>query len=288
MKHQSYIRSLFVAFCAFFVCVSALAETYLNPFAYRLDNMVERDGASLFDDNFVVKYRLSGPATSVVIRLWSSTSIWTRDGGNVGTPLAEFDITNLNDDNGISCKAKGEHTYTIDFTDVIGQNPSIHGKQVRWTIDVMGGNQNGETTTKSVKINANGTRGDRKFINAQEVTEYKGFRTPGSVDICNDPYSHNFGVVLCTESRRSYDGNDNSNYVSYGEKAGVYVFGGGMERLYANSKGENIACYGGGSGITFEGAYAFRFLPRAPRRVRFSDDGRVFISVTAGNNNILQ
>lgn len=286
MKHQSYIRSLFVAFAMCLVGIPAMAETYLNPFAYRLDDMTAKSGANLSNDYFEVKYSLSGPATSVVVRLWDITndatkSTWSRDGGNTGTCLAEFPLTG-------SYLQKGAHTYRIDFTDVIGQGTSLHGKKVRWTVDVMGGNQNAETTTKNVKIKADGTKGDRKFINAQEVTEYKGFRTPGSVDICNDPYSHNFGVVLCTESRRSYDGNDNSNYVSYGEKAGVYVFGGGMERLYANSKGENIACYGGGSGITFEGAYAFQFLPRAPRRVRFSDDGRVFISVTAGNNNILQ
>ncbi len=298
MRNHFFIRSLFVAFCAFFVCASAMAENYLNPFAYRLDNMVDRNTyvtdeskGLLMNDHYVIKYALSGPARSVIVRFWDITedrekSTWSRDGGNTGTSLFEFDITNKNDDNGILCNAKGYHEYTIDFTHVIGENGDLDMTRVRWTIDVMGGNQNGETTTKSVKINANDTRGDRKFINAQEVTEYKGFRTPGSVDICNDPYSHNFGVVLCTESRRSYDGNDNSNYASFGEKAGVYVFGGGMERLYANWEGTNIACYGGG--ISFEDAYAFQFLPRAPRRVRFSDDGRVFISVTAGNNNILQ
>lgn len=279
MKHQSYIRSLFVALAMCLVGIPAMAEVHLNPFAYRLDDMTAKSGANLSNDYFEVKYSLSGPATSVVVRLWDATaSTWSRDGGNTGTCLAEFPLTG-------SYLQKGAHTYRIDFTDVIGQGTSLHGKKVRWTVDVMGGNQKGETTTKSVKINANGTKGDRKFINAQEVTEYKGFRTPGSVDICNDPYSHNFGVVLCTESRRSYN-NDNSNYVSYGKPAGVYVFGGGMERLYANGEGTNIACYGGG--ISFEDAYAFKFLPRAPRRVRFSDDGRVFISVTAGNNNILQ
>lgn len=297
MKHQGYICSLFVAFCAFFVCVSAMAETvHLNPFAYRLDNMVDRNTGItddskglLMNDHYVIKYALSGPATSVIVRFWDDeTNTWSRDEGNKGTDaLFEFNITNKTDNNKQPCKNKGYHEYTIDFTHVIGQNPGLKTKKVRWTIDVMGGNQNAETTTKSVKIKADGTKGDRKFINAQEVTEYKGFRTPGSVDICNDPYSHNFGVVLCTESRRSYN-NDNSNYVSHGEAAGVYVFGGGMERLYANWHETNIACYGGMSGLEFSDAYAFQFLPRAPRRVRFSDDGRVFISVTAGNNNILQ
>ena len=115
MKHQSYIRSLFVALCAFFVCVSAMAETvHLNPFAYRLDDMTAKSGANLSNDYFEVKYSLSGPAISVVIRLWdisdnaSPKSAWSRDGGNTGTCLAEFPLTG-------SYLQKGAHTYRIDF-----------------------------------------------------------------------------------------------------------------------------------------------------------------------------
>ena len=101
MKHQSYIRSLFVAFCAFFVCASALAETYLNPFAYRLDNMEDRNTGItddskglLMNDHYVIKYALSGPATSVIVRFWDdANSTWSRDGGNTGSALFEFDIT---------------------------------------------------------------------------------------------------------------------------------------------------------------------------------------------------
>ena len=150
MKHQSYIRSLFVAFCAFFVCVPAMAETYLNPFAYRLDNMVDRttgipenEGKGLLmDDHYVIKYALSGPATSVIVRFWDdATSTWSRDGGNTGTALFEFDITDKTDASGNPCKDKGYHEYTIDFTHVIGEHgEDLDMKKVRWTIDVKGGN----------------------------------------------------------------------------------------------------------------------------------------------------
>lgn len=305
MKHQSYIRSLFVALCAFFVCVSAMAETYLNPFAYRLDNMVEKSGARLENDRFVVKYRLSGPATSVVIRLWDITndatkSTWTRDGGNTGTALASFYITNKNDDNGVSCKAKGEHTYTIDFTDVIGQGTSLHGKKVRWTVDVMGGNDSDDIIEKDVIV-TNYTNSDNtqtstetkkyKFIPAKQVTQSYGFRYPGSVDICNNPYDYNFGAIFCTESHVStgVDGNDNASYVSYDNSPGVYVFGGGMERLWANYHERNISCYG----ANFSGAEHFvvnddPMRALAPHRVRVTDDGRVFVTVAEGRNNILK
>ena len=297
MRNHFYTRSLFVAFCAFFVCVSAMAETYLNPFAYRLDNMVDRttgipenEGKGLLmDDHYVIKYALSGPATSVIVRFWDDdNSTWSRDGGNTGTALFEFDITNKTDNNKNPCKDKGYHEYTIDFTHVIGQNPNLNMQKVRWTIDVMGGNQAEEYTTKTVKKNQSGGTQSCKFINAKEITEYKGFRYPGSVDICNNPYDYNFGVVFCTESRVTAAGDD-ANYVSYGQVPGVYVFGGGMERLYANWHDGNVACYG----ANFSEATHFLYngttlYARAPHRVRVSDDGRVFVSVVEGRNNILK
>ena len=297
MRNHFYTRSLFVAFCAFFVCASAMAETYLNPFAYRLDNMVDRttgipenEGKGLLmDDHYVIKYALSGPATSVIVRFWDDdNSTWSRDGGNTGTALFEFDITNKTDNNKNPCKDKGYHEYTIDFTHVIGQNPNLNMQKVRWTIDVMGGNQAEEYTTKTVKKNQSGGTQSCKFINAKEITEYKGFRYPGSVDICNNPYDYNFGVVFCTESRVTAAGDD-ANYVSYGQVPGVYVFGGGMERLYANWHDGNVACYG----ANFSEATHFLYngttlYARAPHRVRVSDDGRVFVSVVEGRNNILK
>ena len=304
MKYQSYIRSLFVAIFACFA-VSTMAETYLNPFAYRLDNMVEKSGARLENDRFVVKYRLSGPATSVVIRLWDITndatkSTWTRDGGNTGTALASFDITNKNDDNGVSCEAKGEHAYTIDFTDVIGQGATLHGKKVRWTIDVKGGNDSDDIIEKDVIVtnytNSGNTQTSTetkryKFIPAKQVTQSYGFRYPGSVDICNNPYDYNFGAIFCTESHVStgVDGNDNASYVSYDNSPGVYVFGGGMERLWANYHERDISCYG----ANFSGAEHFvvnddPMRALAPHRVRVTDDGRVFVTVAEGRNNILK
>lgn len=295
MKHT--FSRLFVALITCFVCTQMVAENYLNPFAFRIDNIDPKNGAALNNDNYIIQYSLSGPATSVVIKLWPKTSTWTRDGGNTGSPIATIDITNEKDQAGKLCNTKGAHTYTVDFTHIIGQNTSTHAKDVRWTIDVMGGNQQAETTTRSVTYDnptsltttAKKTE-NLKFINAVEVTEYKGFRTPGSVDICNDPYSLNFGVIFCTESRVITATNDDPSYVSYGSAPGVYVFGGDMERLYAHY-GSNwkIACYG----ANFADAYHFvngdnQYTARSPYRVRVSDDGRVFVSASEGRNNILK
>ena len=292
MKHQSYIRSLFVAFCAFFVCVSAIADTYLNPFAYRLDNMVDRNTGItdeskglLMNDHYVIKYALSGPATSVIVRFWNdNNSTWSRDGGNTGTALATIDITNEIDTEGNQCNAKGYHTYTLDFTDIVGQDDSfrqVENIKLRWTIDVKGGNQNDDlvqrtctventTTTSRTEvqtITTTTTYPKYKFIEANEVSDIKKFRRVGGVDICNDPYSYNFGAIFCTEAKRK-DLGDDASYVSYRTVPGVYVFGGGLERL---------SCYGA-DWNSRSTDFSDSFYAMAPHRVRLSDDGKVFVS----------
>ena len=286
MKHQSYIRSLFVAFCAFFVCVSAMAVD-LNPFAYRIGNykatnMVEKSGASLNNDKFVINYALSGDATSVIVRFWNASSTWTRANGNNGaTLLAEMDITNEKDSEGNDCYKKGYHTYTLDFTHIVGlaTNQKIENfktTSLRWTIDVMGGNQSEY-------------KDGNNFINANKVTETLGFRYPGSVDICDNPYDYNFGAVFCTESRVIAAGDDPS-YVSYNKNPTIYVFGGGMEFLPARY-GDNHNTYYSFNG-KFNSVSYFRSSPnvlyaRAPHRVRISEDGRVFLSSLEGGDKIL-
>ena len=283
MRNQLFTRSLFVAFCAFFVCASAMAEdVYLNPFAYRIGNykatnMVEKSGASLNNDKFVINYALSGDATSVIVRFWNASSTWTRANANNGAMLlAEMDITNEKDSEGNNCNAKGYHTYTLDFTHVIGQSATAHNQTLRWTIDVKGGNQS------EYKDNNN-------FINAEKVTETKGFRYPGSVDICDDPYDYNFGAVFCTESRVVAAGDD-PNYISYEKNPTIYVFGGGMEFLPARYY-DNHNTYYSFNGL-FASAPYFSYnstilYARAPHRVRLTKDGRLFLSSLEGGNKIL-
>ena len=320
MRNQLFTRSLFVALCAFFVCASAVAETtaeaatvHLNPFAYRLDDMTAKSGANLSNDYFEVKYSLSGPATSVVVRLWDATaSTWTRDGGNTGTCLAEFPLTG-------SYLQKGAHTYRIDFTDVIGQGTSLHGKKVRWTVDVVGGNTKTEYSSKNVTVTnitqvkagstSRGAGSDDalktslatemakdqltkqtetktyKFINADLVTNYIGFRYPGGVDICNDPYNYNFGAVFCVESYRKSDvSSDTYGGPSQGLSPGMYVFGAGMELLQSHY-GENSYNLYSGPGWDHANGMFGSYKAVAPGRVRITDDNRIFISALSNAVN---
>ena len=282
MRNQLFTRSLFVAFCAFFVCVSAMADTYLNPFAYRIGNykatnMVEKSGASLNNDKFVINYALSGDATSVIVRFWNASSTWTRANANNGAMLlAEIDITNEKDSEGNDCYKKGYHTYTLDFTHVVGQSTTAHNQALRWTIDVKGGNQSEY-------------KDGNNFINANKVTETLGFRYPGSVDICDNPYDYNFGAVFCTESRVIAAGDD-ASYVSYNKNPTIYVFGGGMEFLparYGNNHNTYYSFNGKFNSVSYFRSNGTVLYARAPHRVRISEDGRVFLSSLEGGDKIL-
>lgn len=281
MRNLFFTRSLFVAFCALFICVSAMAVD-LNPFAYRIGNykatnMVEKSGASLNNDKFVINYALSGDATSVIVRFWNASSTWTRANANNGaTLLAEIDITNEKDSEGNDCYKKGYHTYTLDFTHVVGQSTTAHNQALRWTIDVKGGNQ------LEYKDGNN-------FINANQVTETLGFRYPGSVDICDNPYDYNFGAVFCTESRVIAAGDD-ASYVSYNKNPTIYVFGGGMEFLparYGNNHNTYYSFNGKFNSVSYFRSNATVLYARAPHRVRISEDGRVFLSSLEGGDKIL-
>lgn len=326
MKYQFFTRSLFVAFCAFFVCTSALAETYLNPFAYRLDNMVDRNTGIpenegkglLMNDHYVIKYALSGPADSVIVRFWDDdNSTWSRDGGNTGTALFKFNITDEKDNTQQHyCKDKGYHEYTIDFTHVIGQNPGLKTKKVRWTIDVKGGNdavvdyssksitlknatkiKAGSNTDETLateissdKITYSTTQKSFNFSNAKLVTEYVPFRYPGGVDICNDPYNHNFGAVFCVESYRVSDADNDVEGPSKGIQPGLYVFGGGMELLKSRWNNNYANRYEGPGWDNTTGRFG-DIKAVAPGRVRLTDDNRLFISAlsnaTDNSNRIL-
>ena len=281
MRKPFFTRSLFVAFCALFICVSAMAVD-LNPFAYRIGNykatnMVEKSGASLNNDKFVINYALSGDATSVIVRFWNASSTWTRANANNGaTLLAEIDITNEKDSEGNDCYKKGYHTYTLDFTHVVGQSTTAHNQALRWTIDVKGGNQSEY-------------KDGNNFINANQVTETLGFRYPGSVDICDNPYDYNFGAVFCTESRVIAAGDD-ASYVSYNKNPTIYVFGGGMEFLparYFNNHNTYYSFNGKFNSVSYFRSNATVLYARAPHRVRISEDGRVFLSSLEGGDKIL-
>ena len=149
--------------------------------------------------------------------------------------------------------AKGDYTTTISTTDF----PQY--KQLTWKIEVKG-----------VAVN--------------EPTEYPvnhSIYHPSSVDIDNNPENETFGLLLVNEGMHAVKTKtthaDGSTYISSGFGAGIFAF---------NPAFENIGKYNGG--ITFTNTRADGTgTAYSPRRIRISDDGRIFVTSLNTDGNYL-
>ncbi len=142
---------------------------------------------------------------------------------------------------------KGDYTTTISTTDF----PQY--KALTWKIEVKG-----------VAVN--------------EPTEYPvnySICHPSAVDIDNNPENPTFGLILTNEGMHAEK--DNSKFISYNFGAGIFAF---------NPAFENIGKYNGG--ITFTtGRADGTGTAYAPRRIRISEDGRIFVTSLNTDGNYL-
>lgn len=196
MKHQSFIRSLFVAFCAFFVCVSAMAETvHLNPFAFKVSSRLK-------GDVFNVVYYLNAPATSVKV--------------TITLPNEQTVVYNCTDSLNTSgtSRVKGIYKLKISLREYINNIPNFREKtDLPWSVDVMGGNE------AAYPSKANGAE-----LDAQEISTNYNFYNAGSIDIDINPYSENFGLIYVLERRKSTTTEDYFSTEDKTTKPGIYVF----------------------------------------------------------------
>lgn len=209
MKHQSYIRSLFVAFCAFFVCVSAMAGE-LNPFAFKLSS-------SLNGDVFTVTYYLNAPATDVKV------SIDINNDGKIDGNDVVYNCNAVKNTKGTTL-VKGIYTANISLREKINDVAEFRDKEnLRWYVDVKGGNQNNEYHTETITYYTQGpVKGsfagkatqsyEAKVLNATKVDREYLFVYPSGIDIDVNPQSDNFGMIYCTESRMLTTPGSNGNY----------------------------------------------------------------------------
>ena len=206
MRNQFFPRSLFVAFCAFFVCVSSLAETaaeaavvHLNPFAFKLSS--ELDG-----DVFTVTYYLNAPATNVDV-------IVDIDGNGVDADDVVYNCNAVENTKGTTL-VKGIYTATISLRKKINELAAFRNKNdLHWYVDVKGGNP-AEYPSK-----ANGD-----LLAAQEISTNYNFYNAGSIDIDINPYSENFGLIYVLERRKSTTTEDYFSTKDKTTKPGIYVF----------------------------------------------------------------
>ena len=284
MKHQSYIRSLFVAFCAFFVCASAMAETtaeaatvHLNPFAFKLSS-------SLSGDVFTVTYYLNAPATDVKV------SIDINNDGKIDGNDVVYNCNAVKNTKGTTL-VKGIYTATISLREKINELAAFRNKEdLHWYVDVKGGNP-AEYPSK-----ANGA-----VLAAQEISTNYNFYNAGSVDIDINPYSENFGLIYVLERRESATTDDYFSTKNKQTVPGIYVFDPAFQNMPA-TRGK----YDFVNGTTYDGAemvYSFNAAANADpvygyynlanllmkARIAYDDDNetRLFVSCQTNTGPIL-
>jgi uncharacterized protein (DUF2147 family) len=159
---------------------------------------------------------------------------------------------------------KGTYTAAIALDD-----PNMPlGKKLSWKIEVKGAAVSGYTM-HDVKYNA---------------------YHPSSVDIDNNPESAHFGRILCNESMQKVKGltkasavaTNGKNYLGTENGAGIFEFDAAFEYKgsYNGGKTFPINRYGVTGTASANQAYV-------PRRIRISDDGRIFVTSLNSEGDVL-
>ena len=144
----------------------------------------------------------------------------------------------------VACDGKTKGSHSVDIS-TLGL-PT--GKSLTWKVVVKGA----------------------AVANATAVKTYRFFH-PSGIDIDNNPESKHFGRILCLEANHSVKTTTSTNgYLGKGYGAGIYAFDAAFDKIT------------NGSDPGFNGGNTFTTTHYAVRRVRISDDGRIF--VTAQND----
>ena len=107
------------------------------------------------------------------------------------------------------------------------------------------------------------------------------FYHPSGLDIDNNPENATFGLILCNEGMQSV-ASTTSGYVSSGFGAGIFAFNPALELI---PNGE-LPGYNGGIEFTNTRADGTG-TAYAPRRIRISEDGRIFVTSLNTDGNYL-
>ncbi|MBO5817736.1 MAG: hypothetical protein J6R26_07355 [Paludibacteraceae bacterium] len=122
------------------------------------------------------------------------------------------------------------------------------GKPLSWRVDVYG-----------------------KEVTASSYVNSYSFYHPSAVDIDNNPENPNFGMILCNEGLHEVKGK--SEYMGYGYGAGLYAFTADFKPI----KNGNSPGFNGGFEFTTTRADGTG-KAYSPRRIRISEDGRIFVT----------
>ena len=226
-------------------------EGQLNPFAYNLYTTIDPQ-----TDSISLHFFLNAPAQQVRVLLIDENDqehlLRTYPSAGSGKNYVE------NHPNG--------YKTIITRDDVTSLGLPLNGT-FRWQVEVDGNSVAAPT----------------------ELPMSYGFYHPSSVDIDNNPENESFGLIIANEAMHKVTqmtgatvgsaGIPYSEYASYKTGAGIYAFTPAFEAI---KNGSNYGFNGGNqfdelnaagvsTGSTTAAAYA-------PRRVRFSEDGRLFVT----------
>ena len=133
------------------------------------------------------------------------------------------------------------------------------GVELTWSVEVIGTSV--EAPTKEEKIYS--------------------FYHPSSVDVDNNPENETFGMLLVNEGMQKVK--DVEGYVSTGFGAGIFAFTPSFDLMQNGSK----PGYNGGIEFTTGRHDAAGSTAYSPRRIRISEDGRIFVTSLNTDGNYL-
>ena len=225
----------------------------LAPFAYNLYKTIEQDGRTK------LHFMLNAHARRVVVWIKdkeSDTKYTLRD---YPTANSEYDFVPYNDDG---------YGTVITMEDVARLGLQ-YNKHYTWGVDVYG-----------------------KNVAAPNCVQSYSFYHPSAVDIDNNPNNLTFGMILSNECMHEIkgllgtnsEGISYSTYHSYKLGAGIYAFTADFKPI-KNARGEDG--FNGGIEFTKMRPDNNEYSAYAPRRIRISDDGRIFVTSLNTNGKVL-
>ena len=224
-------------------------ENHLAPFAYDLRRTIEGDGRTK------LHFMLNAHARKVQVVLIDETKedgdptkeIILREYPNAKSEYKDF----------IAYHPQGYGTViTTEDVDTLGLD---YGKDYSWRVDVWG-----------------------KEVTSSNCVRSYDFFHPSAVDIDNNPENPNFGMILTNECQ--HDVKTISGYMGTGYGAGIYAFTADFKPI---KNADEQYGFNGGNVFTTKRADNNSENAYAPRRIRISDDGRIFVTSLNTNGKVL-
>ncbi|MBO5816669.1 MAG: hypothetical protein J6R26_01795 [Paludibacteraceae bacterium] len=159
----------------------------------------------------------------------------------------------------------------------------MNGNNVEKTVDCAGLTKGTHTLTISTddlpvntdltwKVVVNGT----SVTNVEEYQNSQKLYHPSTIDIDNNPENETFGLILTNESLNEVKGK--AGYLGSDYGSGIFAF---------NAAFEYQGKYNGGNTFTDKRPDNNSQKAYAPRRIRISDDGRIFVTSLNTDGNVL-